>query len=162
MAHAPKKPAPKPHSIRALAKELDGVPGERVRRLRTAGIEHRKADTLTPEQLHKAREALGLPGRANRAEAGRSLTRDELIVRCLRPLLVKKKVGRNHTTPAENIWGHGVPDHQKGEARALAEELLASGLLEEKPSQGRQHFYLTTRGAALLAATEAALRAPRT
>jgi hypothetical protein len=79
-------------------------------------------------------------------------------VRCLRPLREKEKVGRNHTTPHENVWGHGVPDHQKGEARHLKEELLASGALAKKVSQRREHLWLTQEGLVLLAKTEAGLK----
>lgn len=83
-------------------------------------------------------------------EPDRRLTRDELTVRLLGPLLAKGKVGRNHTTPVENVSGKGVPDHQKDDARNLVEEFLADGTLDQKVSQGRQHVWLTIKGRAVL------------
>jgi hypothetical protein len=88
------------------------------------------------------------------------LTRDALIVQLLRPLRRKGKCGRNHTTPFENVWVHGVPPHQRGEAHKLAEELIRHGLLAEKPSGGRRHVWLTREGLAELERAEAALPEP--
>jgi hypothetical protein len=85
------------------------------------------------------------------------LTRDELIVQLLRPLRRKGKFGRNHTTPFENVYVHGVPPHQRGVARELARELVHDGSLAEKPSGGRRHVWLTRKGLAELERAEAAL-----
>ncbi len=84
-------------------------------------------------------------------------TRDELIIQLLRPLRRKGKFGRNHTTPFENVYVHGVPPHERGHARDLALELVHDGCLAEKPSGGRRHVWLTRKGLAELARAEAAL-----
>jgi hypothetical protein len=87
------------------------------------------------------------------------LDEDELLVRLLRPLRQKGKVGREHTTPIEHLYGHGVPDHQKARAKELAEALLTRGCLAEEVSQGRRHVWLTTEGLARLAQAERPLAA---
>jgi hypothetical protein len=64
-----------------------------------------------------------------------------MIVRLLRPLRQKGKLGREHTTPLEHVFGHGMPDHLKAEAKARAQQLLVEQCLAEKMSQGRRHVY---------------------
>jgi hypothetical protein len=66
----------------------------------------------------------------------------------------KGKVGRDHTTSVEHVWGHGLPDHQKAEAKRLVEALLAEGCLDEKVSQGRRHLWLTVAGLERLSRAE--------
>ena len=80
-----------------------------------------------------------------------------MVVRLLRPLRKKGKVGRNRTTPIEHLHGHGVPDHQKDAAKELAEALLKEACLAEKASQGRRHVWLTAAGLTRLQQAEAAL-----
>ena len=98
--------------------------------------------------MREIRLALGLPARRHVSEAGTSLEPDDLDARLLVPMLRKGKVGRQHTTPVENVYGHGVPGHQQGEAKARVDTMIAEGLLEEKSSQGRRHVWLTNAGRA--------------
>src|SRR4051794_35060683 len=129
-------------SVRSLAVEAGLTIRECLYALRQAGL--RKVvggQRLDGHDLARARQALGLP--AHRAAAptdtgGRDLSEDELIVRLLRPLRQKGKLGREHTTPIEHLWGHGIPDHQKDQAKDLVEVLLAEGCLAEKVSRGRR------------------------
>jgi hypothetical protein len=153
-------------SIRSLAAEA-GIPVEEcLDRLRGAGIKAgvggQKLDGLA---LASAMAALGVRDRpADPAPppvaARRDLAGDELLVRLLRPLREKGKTGRDHTTSAEHVWGHGLPDHQKAEAKRLVEALLAEGCLAEKVSQSRQHLWLTVAGLERLARAEAAVSEP--
>ncbi|HEY0136164.1 MAG TPA: hypothetical protein VGB85_18895 [Nannocystis sp.] len=146
-------------SIRSLAAEA-GVPVEEcLDRLRAAGIKAGVgAQKLDGQALASAQAALGV--RARLAEptptAGRrDLEGDELLVRLLRPLREKGKVGRDHTTSVEHVWGHGLPDHQKAEAKRLVEALLTEGCLDEKVSQGRRQLWLTNSGLERLSRAEA-------
>jgi hypothetical protein len=112
---------------------------------------------LQGEELAHARAALGLPKRRRREQAAPSrppIGESEMIVRMLRPLRQKGKLGRLHTTPIEHVCGHGVPDHLKAEVKAQAEQLLAEGSLSEKVSQGRRHVWLTEQGLCRLAEAE--------
>ena len=144
-------------TVRSLAAEA-GLPTDAaVSKLAALGIRH-GSQKLEGRALREARVALGLPVRRGAAaeEPARHLSRDELIVRLLNPLLAKGKVGPTHTTPIEHVYGKGVPDHQKNEARALVEEFLADGTLGEKVSQGRRHVWLKNRGRAVLEAASGA------
>ena len=136
-------------TLRQLAAELGLSLREAQERLRAAGREppHSKK-RLEARELREIRIALGLPARRHLSELGAHLDADELDRQILAPLLRKGKVGRQHTTPIEHLYGHGVPGHQAGEAKARAEEMLAEGLLEEKTSQGRRHVWLTNAGRA--------------
>lgn len=110
-------------------------------------------------ELKRVRVQLGLFARRRpAAEPARRLSEDELTVQVLRPLRTKGKAGRNHTTPIENTWAHGVPAHQKDEARDLVEAFIRDGYLEEKVSQGRRHVWITNEGLALLSEAESATR----
>lgn len=68
------------------------------------------------------------------------------VLRLLQRLRRKGKTGRTHTTPVENVYAHGVPDHRKAEAKELVSKLLRAGILAQKVSQGRQHVWITQRG----------------
>lgn len=140
--------------IRNLAAAMKLPVDEVIRRLRKQGMDFHSSDRLDLAQMHRAREALALRGRRDKSPPAACLSHDELLIRCLRPLREKGKVGRTHTTPIENVWGHGVQGHQKAQARRLVERLLASGELAEKKSQGRRHVWLTKRGTTLLAKIE--------
>jgi hypothetical protein len=153
-------------SIRSLAAEA-GVPvRECLRRLGGAGLGAAVGgQRLEGQPLADARAALGLdrrrPEQPRRPPASprRELGPEEVVVRLLRPLREKGKVGPHHTTPAETVWGHGVPDHRKAEAKELVEALLREGCLAEKESQGRRHVWLTGEGRARLRRLEAGLPA---
>jgi hypothetical protein len=136
-------------NLKQLAAEA-GLPlSEAQARLRGAGVEppYRKAK-VDGRELREIRIALGLPARRHVSELGTSLEPHELDARLLVPMLRKGKVGRQHTTPVENVYGHGVPGHQVGEAKARVDSMIAEGLLEEKSSQGRRHVWLTNAGRA--------------
>ena len=148
-------------SIRSLAAEA-GVPVEEcLDRLRAAGIKAGVgAQKLDGQALASAQAALGVRGRPAQpspltSAVRRDLEGDELLVRLLRPLREKGKVGRDHTTSVEHVWGHGLPDHQKAEAKRLVEALLTAGCLDEKVSQGRRHLWLTNSGLERLSRAEA-------
>ncbi len=145
-------------SIRSLAAEA-GIPVEEcLVRLRGAGLKVGVGgQKLDGQALAGARAALGLrdrPATQPASTARRDLEGDELLVRLLRPLREKGKVGRDHTTSVEHVWGHGLPDHQKAEAKRLVEALLADGCLDEKVSQGRRHLWLTVAGLERLSRAE--------
>jgi hypothetical protein len=137
-------------TLRSLAAEAGLSTKGAVERLREAGIAASNQSRLGGRELARARKALGL-------DQQKRLSEDELIVQLLAPLRRKGKVSRGYTTEFTNVWGHGVPLHQKHEARELAERMIRDGLLEEKPSVGRQHVWLTARGLARLEAAERAL-----
>jgi hypothetical protein len=104
---------------------------------------------LQGNELARARAVLGLPKHRTREQTATfrpPIDESEMIVRLLRPLRQKGKLGRLHTTPFEHVYGHGVPDHLKAEAKARAEELVVEGCLAEKVSQGRRHVWLTEHG----------------
>lgn len=147
-------------TIRQLAAEAGMSARDAVLALREAGLAVGNASQqFEGAELKSVRVQLGLFARRRPAtEPARRLSREELLVQLLRPLRAKGKVGRNHTTPIENTWGHGVPAHQKDEARDLVEELIRDGCLLEKVSQGRRHVWLTNAGLALLAEAEGASR----
>jgi len=151
-------PPPTRMNVRQLAAEAGLAARDAVEALRAAGVRvGTPSQTFEGAELKDVRVKLGLFARRRPpAEPARRLTRQELLVQVLRPLRTKGKVGRTHTTPIENTWGHGVPPHQKDETRELVEELLRGGYLEEKVSQGRRHVWTTTRGLALLDEAEAA------
>jgi hypothetical protein len=150
-------------SLRSLAAEADVPVHECAHRLRGVGLKATVgAQRLEGHELVTARRALGLArhrptgpptGVANRVIL---LGEDEMIVRLLRPLREKGKIGRNRTTPVEHLHSHGVPDHQKDAAKGLAERLLKEGCLAEKVSQGRRHVWLTAEGLARLRQAERA------
>ena len=150
--------APRRATIRALAAEASLSSRDALQRLKEEGFEvGHPRQKLEGAELRRAREALGLRGRPKPpSEPSRRLSEDELLVQLLRPLRAKGKAGKNHTTPVKNVYGRGVPDHQKDEARALVERLIGSGELAVKVSQGRRHVWLTTDGRARLEAAEAA------
>ncbi len=148
-------------SLRSLAAEA-GVPvHECAHRLRSVGLKATVgAQRLEGHALATARQALGLarhrPAGAPLDAASRTLLgEDEMIVRLLRPLREKGKVGRKCTTPIEHLHGHGIPDHQKAEAKRSVEAMLTEGCLAEKVSQGRRHVWLTGEGLARLLRAEA-------
>ena len=119
-------------------------------RLRDAGLSVAVGrQRLQGKQLSCARAALGLPKRRTREQAAASrppMGESEMIIRLLRPLRQKAKLGRLHTTPFEHVFGHGVPDHLNAEAKARAEQLLGEQCLAEKVSQSRRHVWLTEHG----------------
>jgi len=88
--------------------------------------------------------------RKKRDSAEQNLSEDEIYVRILRPLRKKGKTGRNHTSPIETLYGHGIPDHQKHKAKSIIENWIEEGVLEEKPSQGRRHVWISSKGLKLL------------
>lgn len=146
---------PNKATVRSLAAQAHVTVDEAMIRLQLAGFTVKHPTTkLEGQQLRAAREALGLRAWGDKPPPARRLGPAELTVQLLRPLREKGKVGRTHTTPIEHVWGHGVPDHQKNDARERVEELLRQGALEEKVSQGRRHVWLTNQGLALLAEAE--------
>lgn len=154
-------------SIRSLAAEARLPVEECLERLRGAGIKAGVGgQKLDGQALASAKAVLELrDGSAKQAApasspARRDLDGDALLIRLLRPLREKGKVGRDHTTSAEHVWGHGLPDHQKAEAKRLVEALLAEGCLDEKVSQSRQHVWLTNAGLERLARAEEAAAVP--
>jgi hypothetical protein len=142
-------------TLRSLAAEAGLKSRDAVEHLRAAGIECGNRTRFRSRDLAFARKALGL----GRDDAGKRLSEDELIVQLLAPLRRKGKVSRARTTEFTNVWGHGVPPHQKDEARNLAERMLVDGLLEEKQSVGRRHVWITQPGLARLEAAEKAISA---
>lgn len=154
-------PAPHKATVRSVAAQAHVPVDEALQRLRAAGLIARHAtEKLEGAELRKAREVLGMRGWGDRPAPARRLSEAELIVQCLRPLREKGKVGRTHTTPIEHVWGHGIPDHQKDQARALVEHMVTTALLEEKQSQGRRHVWLTREGLVMLATVEGAPPGP--
>jgi hypothetical protein len=152
-------------SVRSLASEAAIPVRECAQQLRRAGLGVAVGkQRLDGPDLAAAREALGLARRRPAAESadapGRKLDGETMVVRLLRPLREKGKVGREHTTAIENVYGHGLPDHLKADAKRRVEELLAEGCLAEKVSQGRRHVWLTPAGQARLLRAETAT--PRT
>lgn len=130
-----------------------------VEQLRGGGLEVAVGgQRLDGEALALAHAILGLEQDDPVVEPAGSSTLDEteLLIRLLRPLREKGKLGRNKTSAFELVYGHGVPDHQKAEARAFAERLLREACLAEKVSQGRRHVWLTGRGLHRLREAEAA------
>jgi hypothetical protein len=151
-------------SLRSLAAEA-GVPvHECAHRLRGVGLKVTVgAQRLEGHDLVTARQALSLTrhrpaGLPTGAASGRVvlLGEEEMVVRLLRPLREKGKIGRKRTTPIEHLHGHGIPDHQKDAAKEMAERLLKEGCLAEKVSQGRRHVWLTAEGQARLRQAEGA------
>src|SRR4051794_21243788 len=147
-------------SLRSLAAEVGITVGECVEQLRPIGFEVVAGkQRLDGHDLPAARTALGLPQHRSAAaavSASRKLDGETMVVRLLRPLREKGKVGREHTTPIEHVYGHGIPDHLKADAKRAVEELLVDGCLAEKVSQGRRHVWLTAEGQARLRRAEAA------
>jgi hypothetical protein len=136
-------------TVRSLAAEAELTVRTCLDRLRHAGLHLAVGgQRLHGEECLRARIALGLPKRRRRTAgtAQPSLSENELIVRLLRPLRQKGKLGREHTTPFESLFGHGMPDHLKAEAKALAHRLLVEQCLAQKVSQGRRHVWLTGVG----------------
>ena len=146
-------------SIRSLAAEAGISVEECLVRLLGAGLKVGVGgQKLDGQALASAQAALGVRARLAEptpAAGRRDLEGDELLVRLLRPLREKGKVGRDHTTSVEHVWGHGLPDHQKAEAKRLVEALLTAGCLDEKVSQGRRHLWLTNSGLERLSRAEA-------
>ena len=150
-------------SVRSLAAEVGITVHACAHELRRAGLEVAVGkQRLDGHDLASARTALGLTRHRSAAsapaptEAGRKLDGETMVVRLLRPLREKGKVGRGHTTAIEHVYGHGIPDHLKADAKRTVEELLADGCLAEKVSQGRRHVWLTAEGQARLRRAEAA------
>jgi hypothetical protein len=137
-------------TVRQLAAEAGRAARDVVDALRAAGIAvAHPSQRLEGDALRRARLALGMSARRRGrvvTSADVDLSREEMQVRLLRPLLAKGKNGPNRTTALENVWGHGIPDHQKDAAKAVVEEMLRDGLLAEKVSQGRRHVWLTSDG----------------
>ncbi len=146
---------PKRATVRSLAGQAQVPVAEALLRLQEAGIEVRHPNAkMEGADVRKAREILGMRAWGEKLPPARRLTETQLLLQCLRPLREKGKVGRTHTTPIEHVYGHGVPDHQKDEARSLVERFVADGTLCEKQSQGRRHVWLSREGLALLAGAE--------
>ena len=153
-------------TIRSLAVEAGMPVGTCLDRLRAGGLRvGTGAQRLDGESLARARAILELgaagapaaiPASEN-SDSERDLDETALLVRLLRPLREKGKLGRNRTSVLDLVHGHGVPDHQKAAAKALAEDLLRDGVLAEKVSNGRRHAWLTDQGLRRLAAAEAAV-----
>jgi len=141
---------PLEQTLRSLAAEVGLTTKVAVERLREAGIAASNQGRFDGRELARARKALGL-------DQPKLLSEDELVVQLLGPLRRKGKVGRTHTTEFTNVWGHGVPPHQKDQARDLAEQMIRDGLLEEKPSVGRRHVWVTELGLGRLEAAGRAL-----
>lgn len=140
-------------TVRQLAAEARLTVAEALERLQAEGFDVGHGSRhLTGTELRRARAALELDVRRRRAPDDRipDLSDRDIELRLLRPLVVKGKVARNRTTASENVWGHGVPDHQKERARAIFDGFLRAGLLQEKASQGRQHVWVTAKGRARL------------
>jgi hypothetical protein len=152
-------------TLRSLAAEVGITVDECVGQLRPTGLRVVVGkQRLDGHDLAAARTALGLTQHRSTAPtggAGRQLDGETMIVRLLRPLREKGKIGREHTTAIEHVYGHGIPDHLKAEAKCKVEELLADGLLAEKVSQGRRHVWLTAGGQARLHRAEAATSCTR-
>jgi|GEM_PF-2148564 len=152
-------------TIRSLAVEAGMPVGTCLERLRAGGLDvGLGAQRLDGESLARARAILDLgvvrdrtavPAATDDAPK-RDLDDTALLVRLLRPLREKGKLGRNKTTALDLVHGHGVPDHQKAAAKAFAEQLLREGALDEKVSGGRRHVWLTEAGLRRLAEAEAA------
>lgn len=148
-----------PHSatVKSLAGQAHMPVDDAILRLQDAGFDVRHPKSkLEGAALRHAREVLGLRAWGDKPPPARRLGELELVVQCLRPLREKGKVGRTHTTPIEHVHGHGIPDHQKDEARALVERFVLDGVLLEKQSQGRRHVWLSKEGLALLRQAEQA------
>lgn len=150
-------PVPHKTTVRSLAGQAHVPVDEAVLRLQQAGLEVRHPNArLEGAEVRKAREVLGMRAWGEKEPPARRLTKTQLVVQCLRPLREKGKVGRTHTTPIEHVYGHGVPDHQKDEAREQVERFVLDGTLCEKQSQGRRHVWLSREGLVLLARAEQA------
>ncbi len=152
-------------TIRSLAVEAQLPVRSCLERLRSGGLQvGLGSQRLDGDSLARARAILELavvrPPAA--AEPKRELDATALLIRLLRPLREKGKLGRNKTTALDLVHGHGVPDHQKAAAKAYAEQLLREGALDEKVSGGRRHVWLTEAGLRRLreAEAEAAAVAP--
>ena len=151
-------------TIRSLAVEAGLQVRTCLERLRAGGLRvGQGSQRLDDESLARARAILDLEVARDRAatpmvadsETEPDLDETALLVRLLRPLREKGKLGRNRTTAIDLVHGHGVPDHQKAVAKVLAEELLREGALDEKVSGGRRHVWLTDKGLRRLAQAEA-------
>lgn len=148
-------------TLRQIAAEA-GLPLAAAReRLEAAGVDvpHPTA-RIGGRQLRTVRSLLGLGPRPGDPPPREKLTAAEIDARILRPLFRKGKVGRTHTTPIENAWGHGIPDDQKALAKERVEALLKEGILLEKVSQGRRHVYLSPAGRTRAAALRAEAARP--
>lgn len=146
-------------TVRSLAARAKLSVRQCIERLRSAGVDVAVgAQRLDGSALAQAHAILGLAQQDNAAKAATSATLDEteLLIRLLRPLREKGKLGRNKTSAFELVYGHGVPDHQKAEAKAFADRLLREGCLDEKVSQGRRHVWLTELGLRRLREAEVA------
>ncbi len=146
-----------PHkkTVRQLAAEAAVPVREALQRLVTAGFAVGHAqDRLEGSTLRRARETLGQRAWGPKSEGAEHLDAETLALRMLRPLREKGKTGRNHHTHETNVWGKGIPDHQKGEAQAMVARWLAEGVLDHKASNGQRHVWLTLQGLALLATLE--------
>ena len=151
-----------PATVRSLAARAKLPVSQCVERLRSAGMEVAVGgQRLAGEALARAHAILGLEQHGEVVESATCSTLDEteLLIRLLRPLREKGKLGRNKTSAFELVYGHGVPDHQKAEAKAFAERLLREACLAEKVSQGRRHVWLTEVGLRRLREAEAAAAA---
>lgn len=146
-------------TVRALAAQAKlSVDEAMVRLMATRFAVKHPSNKLAGQQLRAAREALGLRAWGEKPPPAERLADDELVVRMLRPLREKGKLARNYHTEIANVWGHGVPPHQKDRAQELTEEFLREGLLDEKRSVGQRHVWLTQAGLALLSEAEARLQ----
>lgn len=145
-------------TVRSLAAEAGLTVDGAVVRLRAAGLGNVVGkQRLDGEALARAERALGVAPETAPPPAPASATRldrEWLTIQLLRPMLTKGKLGPTHTTPIEHLYGHGIPDHQKSEAKELVGEFLREGLIDEKVSQGRRHVWLTNAGRAALARAE--------
>jgi hypothetical protein len=137
--------------VRSLAGEAKRPVEEAIIQLQLAGftVKHGN-DGLAGAELRRAREALGLRAWGAEPVAVERLGRDDLLVRMLRPMAAMGKHGPEHHTNIVHLYAKGIPDDQKGEARALVEDLLRDGALGEKQNVGQRHVWLTNKGRALL------------
>lgn len=156
----PEPSGPKRTKLRALAAEAKMPMEEALLRLLEAGMTYKHGnDILVGAEIRRAREALGMRAWGEKPPQAERLGADELLLRILRPMAAMGKHGPEHHTEITNLWGKGIPDDQKGEARARVEQLLQDGHLGEKRNVGQRHVWLTNAGRRLLSQTEAAAKA---
>jgi hypothetical protein len=154
-------PAAATATVKQLAGQAKMPVADALELLKANGfpVKH-KDDKLTGALMRDAREALGLRAWGDKPPPAAQLTPDELVVRMLRPMLRMGKCGPEHHTRLNNVWHNGVPPNQRGEARELAEAMIASEELGNKMSDGNLHVWLTNAGRRRLQlATEAMKRA---
>jgi len=137
--------------VRSLAAEAKVPVEDALIALQLADFDVRHGnDTLVGSEIRRAREALGMRAWGSEPPPIERLGRDALLVRMLRPMAAMGKFGPEHHTHVVHLYAKGIPDDQKGEARALVDELLRDGSLGEKQNVGQRHVWLTNKGRAVL------------